>query len=294
MNPIKTAGLICCSDGISPEQAENTQRLIRTLDHCGIKAIPGPYLYQTDSVFSGTARERADQFMRFWKDDTVNAVFDISGGDLANEILSKLPFEEIRSVSKELWGYSDLTCVLNALYQLSGRTGVLYTVNNLMRSDADRQQALFTAYNSGKSDELFTLPCRFLRGETMEGILVGGNIRCFLKLAGTPSFPDLSGKLLLLEALGSSPARMTALLSQLEQLGAFEKVRGILLGTFTQMEQQGDWPTMEELVLERIPKNLPLAKTDLLGHGANSRAAHIGAFYRVENGRAVPAVPTLL
>lgn len=288
MNPIKTAGLVCCSDGLDPQKSENTHRLIRALADCGIKAVPGPFLYQCGSVFSGTASQRAEQLMNFLEDDLIDAVFDISGGDLANEILSKLPFERIRAIPKELWGYSDLTCVLNALYQRAGRTGVLYTANNLIRSDAQRQQALFCAYNRGQNEELFTLPCRFLRGEKMEGILVGGNIRCLLKLAGTPSFPDLTDKLLLLEALSCSPARMTALLSQLEQLGAFEKVCGILLGTFAQMEQQGDRPTIEELVLERIPKNLPLAKTDFVGHGADSRAAHIGVFYQVQNGRALP------
>ncbi len=34
----------------------------------------------------------------------------------------------------------------------------------------------------------------------MDGIVVGGNIRCLLKLAGTPYWPDMREKILLLES----------------------------------------------------------------------------------------------
>lgn len=34
----------------------------------------------------------------------------------------------------------------------------------------------------------------------MQGIVVGGNIRCLLKLAGTEYWPDMNGKILLLES----------------------------------------------------------------------------------------------
>ena len=62
----------------------------------------------------------------------------------------------------------------------------------------------------------------------MEGILAGGNLRCFLKLAGTPYFPDLTGKILFLESLGGGPELLASLLSQLGQLGVFQKISGLL------------------------------------------------------------------
>ena len=71
----------------------------------------------------------------------------------------------------------------------------------------------------------------------MEGILLGGNLRCFLKLAGTPYFPDLDGKLLFLESLGGGPELIASLLAQLSQLGVFQKIAGLLLGTFTELSK---------------------------------------------------------
>lgn len=46
---------------------------------------------------------------------------------------------------------------------------------------------------------------RTVRGGTAEGKMLGGNLNCLMKLAGTPYFPDFSGSLLFLEALNFSP-----------------------------------------------------------------------------------------
>ncbi len=60
-------------------------------------------------------------------------------------------------------------------------------------------------------------------------------IRCFLKLAGTEYMPDFTDKILLLESYSGTVAKMETYLCRLEQLGAFKKAAGILLGTFTEM-----------------------------------------------------------
>jgi hypothetical protein len=69
-------------------------------------------------------------------------------------------------------------------------------------------------------------------------------------------------------------------LAQLEQLGTFRKVRGILLGTFTAMERSNEVPSIQDLVLSLVPENLPVAVTAEIGHGTDSKAARIGGYYR--------------
>ena len=133
----------------------------------------------------------------------------------------------------------------------------------------------FKKWQSGE-DVLTNISCKFVQGDRLEGIVVGGNIRCFLKLAGTPYWPDLTDKVLLLEARGGGVAQMTTYLSQLQQLGAFEKVRGVLLGTFTQMERENQQPDMVSLVRSFVGEELPVAKTRDIGHGADAKGIIIG------------------
>ena len=110
----------------------------------------------------------------------------------------------------------------------------------------------------------------------MKGVVVGGNIRCFLKLAGTRYFPDLQDKILFLESLGGEVPQMATYLAQLKQIGAFKKVNGVLLGTFTTMEQKHCEPDIITLVKEICGREMPIAKTAEIGHGDDSKAIVIG------------------
>lgn len=110
----------------------------------------------------------------------------------------------------------------------------------------------------------------------MKGVLVGGNIRCFLKLAGTRYFPDLTGKILLLEALGGQVPQMVTYLSQLRSCGAFERVKGVLLGTFSEMEAKDCKPDMLSLVRLFAGTKIPIAQTREIGHGNDAKAIWIG------------------
>ena len=66
--------------------------------------------------FNGTGEERAEVLMKFFKDSSIKAIFDVSGGDLANGVLDYLDFEIIKNNPKPFFGYSDLSVILNSLY----------------------------------------------------------------------------------------------------------------------------------------------------------------------------------
>lgn len=273
---MKKVGMVCCSNGEPQENVVLHHRLSELLADRGLETTFSPYIYRKYGDSSGTGAQRGEAVNIMFRDPQVEAVFDLSGGDLANEVLEYLDYPSIADSHKQLWGYSDLTTVLNAIYTKTGSTGVLYQIKNLVGPCGEEQQTRFFSENH---KALFELPIRFLRGEQMEGTLVGGNIRCLLKLAGTEYFPDLTEKILLLEANSGRVPQMTAYLSQLSQLGAFRKIKGIMLGTFTQMERENCRPTIEELVLERVDRNIPVVKTDKIGHGPDARAVTIGGTY---------------
>ena len=281
MNKEKTPGhraaIVCCSNG-QPPQAEKTVESLREY-LCGIGLAPifGEYIYQKNSVFSGTARQRAESLMSFYRDPEISVIFDISGGDLANEVLPYLDYDVIASSGKEFWGYSDLTTVINAIYARTGKSSVLYQVKNLVSAEGASRQAAFENTLLKSGSDLYDISVRFLQGKQLEGILIGGNIRCLLKLAGTQYWPDMSGKVLLLEALGGDVPKMATYLSQLNQLHVFDQISGVLLGTFTEMEKNGYAPSVEELIKQYVNEKTPVAKTREIGHGKDAKAVRIGA-----------------
>ena len=273
---VDKVGIVCCSNGQKRTYVEKNKLLENTLINIGLQPIFSDYIYEKDNVFSGTAKERANALMDFYKDDEIKAIFDISGGDVSNGVLPYLDYDVIANSSKMFWGYSDLTTIINAIYAKTGKASVLYQVRNILYDCKEEQITNFinTAMNDGT--DLFNIDYRFVQHSKMRGIVVGGNIRCFLKLAGTEYMPDLEDKILLLEGLSGDVAKMETYLCQLQQIGAFDKVAGILLGTFTEMEREKYMPNIETLVKNVVRDDMPIVKTKNIGHGTDSKAILIG------------------
>lgn len=268
--------IVNCSNGQSASSKEKLQKLHAELTGLGLIPVWSSCIYEKEYLFSGSAQERAKSLMDFYQDDEIKEVFDISGGDIANEILPYLDYDAIAKSNKRFWGYSDLTTVLNAVYAKTGRPTVLYQIRNLINSDAQNQLVRFQKSMLEGAPDLFDFSYDFIQKEEMTGIVAGGNIRCLLKLAGTEYWPDMTGKILLLEAYGGEVPQMVTYLNQLSQIGVFRQINGILLGTFTKMEEKMCRPQIGELVKKYAGEELPIARTAQIGHGADSRAVIIG------------------
>ena len=309
--------IVCCSNGQSLSKKKEIENLKVILEEMSLIPVFSKYTYQKISLEevennlkgfpeSGSPLEKARELMEFYEDASLKAIFDISGGDLANTILPYLDYERIASVKKQFWGYSDLTTIINAIYAKTQKVSVLYQIRNLLYEYSTQQKEDFikTCFAKNLKDiinddavkkmerenvhnlsatqttGLFQFPYKFYQGETVEGVVVGGNIRCFLKLAGTEYFPDVTDKILLLEARSGNAAQILTYFSQLEQLGAFKKVKGILLGTFTQMEREQPVSAVYSLLKRYINEELPVVKTEYIGHGEDSKAIQIGKKYK--------------
>ncbi|MCI8635769.1 MAG: LD-carboxypeptidase [Eubacterium sp.] len=270
-------GIVCCSNGLSNTRKEIVGQLAAYLKETGLVPVFSRYLYASDTVFSGTGQERAQMLMEFYRDSQIQAIFDISGGDIANEVIPYLDFEIIAKCKKQLWGYSDLTVLLNAIYSKTGNTGILYQIRNLISGQGMMQRKAFEKTVFTDEKKLFDFPYQFIQGNHMAGIIAGGNIRCLLKLAGTEFFPDLTGKILCLEASGGDIPQMVSYLTQLKLMGSFEKINGIILGTFTKIEQERQQPDIVSLVQSFAP-DIPILKTQKIGHGKDSFGVLIGGY----------------
>lgn len=276
MNIGDKVAIVCCSDGMPQDSRDIINKLNGTLLNIGLNPVFSDYIYRKNSVFSGSARQRASALMNFYRDKEIKAVFDISGGDIANEILPYLDYNVIKESGKLFFGYSDNTSVINAIYAKAGKASALYQIRNLIYGHGDKQVLDFKNTLIDGKDDLFRFNYEFVQKESMQGIVVGGNIRCLLKLAGTEYFPDMEGKILLLEAYHGTVPHMVTYLNQLKQIGVFNKINGILLGTFSQMEKLCSVPSVVDLLKLYVGKDIPVACTGQIGHGTDSKAILIG------------------
>ena len=277
LNKNDKIAIVACSNGQPIANKFKIDNLLELLKKLSLNPICSNYIYETTSPFNGAAKDKGKAFMDLYRNNEIKAIFDISGGDLANEVLDYLDYDYISKNPKPFFGYSDLTTVLNAIYSQSNNPVYLYQIRNLISSDSENQISNFTNSLLNNEDDLFKFSYKFIQGSKIEGTVVGGNIRCLLKLAGTKYIPDFTDKVLLLESMGGEAGLMSAFLNQFKQMGVFDKIQGLILGTFSKMQENNITPTIEELVLSIIDNpDLPIAKTEEIDHGANSKCIIIG------------------
>lgn len=252
---MKKIGLLGMSDPVNKEKAN---MILSQLQSRGFEVE----LSDIVSV-SSSGKERAEVFNQWMREDCFDYIMDISGGDLANLTLNWIDYEAYKESKSIFFGYSDVTVVLNSLYEKTKKECCLFQVRNEPYFDDSFDQFVHTWINPGD----------------MSGTVIGGNLRCFLKLAGTPYMPDPMNKILFLESYSGDENRILTYFSQLEQMGVFKKVSGLILGQFTELDQKKQDRILYKIVTDY---NIPVCRTHQIGHAKHSKALWIGRHYTME------------
>lgn len=257
--------------GSDPAFAE---RLMHYLQTHGIETDPGMAFLPWC-----TFREKAEYFNRICRTDEFDWMIDISGGNLANGMLEWVDFDAYARSKTRFIGFSDLSSLINALAARTGKAAFLMPPYYLQ--DLHPLQQLLESGSGPCTEYRIYIPPAYSDSFALPEKFYGGNIRCFLKLAGTPCFPDVQGCGLFLEGNSTSIYELLSLGAQLKQTGIFEKADCILFGYFNRIYQDLNHSSFEALAefwtwyLEQLEVTLPFALTLDIGHIPDSRGIWI-------------------
>ncbi len=230
--------------------------------------------------FAGTDRKRAEDINNFFRDDSVKAILCVRGGYGTARTLGKLDYKMIAEHPKPLIGFSDITALHVALSVKSGLStihGPMLVSFTTERFDSEyTRKNFFAGLKSTSPVGEIPMPEGY-KLETVtpghaEGVIIGGNLTVLTSLVGTPYELDGKGVILLLEEIGERPYRIDRMLNQLWQNGLLKRVSGIILGDFTNCEDDeadgvNDF-TLDEVLRHyaRISRK-PVIKGMPSGHG---------------------------
>lgn len=231
--------------------------------------------------YSATPEEKAEDINGMFKDPSIKAIVCSQGGATANACLPLLDWEAIRKNPKIFLGISDITVLLNVFYAKIGL--ITFHGNDVIwgfgsePTPYDAHEFIERLINGrigliNNNGERATI-----RGGVCEGKLLGGNLGCLLKLAGTPYLPDFKESILFLESYGFSPEESYCNFVQLEQMGVFDKVKGIIVGYI--YDEYSDQRSVQlEDVLERTTSKyqFPILKVNDFGHNCPNTIIPVG------------------
>jgi muramoyltetrapeptide carboxypeptidase len=224
------------------------QELCRVL---GYEPALGQNTHKRYGYLAGTDDERLADLNGALADPAIDAVWCIRGGYGTLRLLDRIDYQAIRRRPKALIGFSDITALLHAVTRQAGVISFHGPVARASMTSFSRlhfERVLTSAEAPGRlglipPDPQVLVPQEHrivpLVGGKAEGTLVGGNLTLLHCLIGTPYFPDLENALLFLEDVAEDLYRVDRMLAHLRLSGALQRLRGVVIGRFSQLERGG-------------------------------------------------------
>jgi muramoyltetrapeptide carboxypeptidase len=264
LRPGDTVAIVSPAYPAVGEFAHRADRGCAYIESLGLRPRVMPNAALVTGWTAGTARQRADDIHAAFADDTVAAILCGIGGNHSNQLLPLLDYDLIRSHPKLFQGYSDVTVLhwafakhagLRTYYgpalcsELGEYPKVFDYTDRWLRAAWFEDGPLEFDAPGEWTDEFLDWGTkadlerprsmrpaegwRTIRAGVAEGPLLGGCLETICwHLKGSPEWLDLRGAILFLETSeeGPSPAHVDAYLTDLELLGVFDEIAGLIVG----------------------------------------------------------------
>jgi len=238
---IKNGDLIgIISPASSPDDLTLVESGVKYIEGLGYRTTLGKNVAKTRGYLAGTDAERVDDIHQMFGDKNVKAIFCLRGGYGAFRILDKIDYKVIRNSPKIFVGFSEITALQMAFLK---KVNLITFAGPMVLPNFSKDISRYTEENfwrmitSTKKSPNIRIP-EFekllpLNPGNTSGRIVGGNLSVFVSLLGTKYLPNLKDKILFLEEINEPPYKIDRMLNQLKLNKVFEKVKGIILGSFT-------------------------------------------------------------
>jgi muramoyltetrapeptide carboxypeptidase len=267
----------------SPLDASVINDRVSILQNLGFRVVLGNHVYASSGYLAGTDQERASDLMSMFENTDVKLILPSRGGVGVAGIIPYLDFQMIASNPKIISGYSDLTILLNVLYQYAN----LITFHSLLLIDFKPETPVynFEQFYAATASSVYPrviqnppdIPITSKVRGNVYGPLVGGNLTSFIDCLGTPYEIDTKGKILLIEETHEPINTVYRYINHLKLAGKLDDCIGIIMGQCTGCTVSYG-KSYDDLINEvLVPLGKPLISNAATGHGVYKAAFPIGA-----------------
>jgi muramoyltetrapeptide carboxypeptidase len=280
-----TIGIVSPSDPIPHERKEYLENSIRYLQEFDFEVKAAKNALKK----SLTPKEKGEDINEMFSDTDVKAVLCSYGGNTAEQCLDYIDWKNVEKNPKIFIGFSDNTVPINAIHKKTGL--VTFHGPDLISGFGEPSDYFVDEFCNrlvkgkiGKIPQNKERKC--VRPGIAEGELVGGNVRCLLKLADTEYWPDMKDSILFLESYTATPQKSEKYFNRLMNLDVFDKINGAAIGYVYGLQATEERLKLEQMekTLDRITKdyNFPILKVNDFGHFTPNTVLPVGTKARID------------
>ena len=258
--PLKKGDKVAIISPSSTPKAGVAEAGAEAMRQWGFVPVIGKRVYGKHGMYSGTIAERLEDFMAALRDPSIKAIVCTRGGYGASLLLPDLPLDTLRKYNKWIVGYSDITSLHSAMVR-SGCMSIHANMCGALKARGANDPLCLQLRDvlMGKRPT-YTVPGHSLNHPgRAQGILVGGNMAVFSNLSGSATYDFLDRDflvnkdvILFMEDVSESMPRVMSMLYQLKLKGALDRVKGIVIGRYTDFTPSDGYPDMPTLLDEYL------------------------------------------
>lgn len=245
---------------------------VTALRDWGLKPVISKYAIGKRGRFSGTVEERLHDLQNAFDDPLIKLIVCSRGGYGAVHLLEKLNFNGIINNPKWVVGYSDITAIHSAL-QVHGIASLHAPMAKHFSDEGvnDLSVRYTKSLLFGQSVD-YEIPVAenftFNREGHAIGELFGGNLSVLSGIIGTPFQRIPNNGILFIEDIGEAPYKVDRMIYQLKLAGVFKKINALILGEFTDYEEDDKmYFSLKESILDATKEyDFPIGFDFPVGH----------------------------
>ena len=243
---------------------------VKNLEKLGFKVLNRRFVTRLPSN-----RKKADLIHSAFADQKVEVILAQRGGYSSLKLLPLLDFELIRKNPKDFAGFSDVSTLLNAIYERAGLvTFHSPMIVNFSQPHNFTVRSFLNAFRGFPQKNLFAgAPVRVYRHGKARGVLKGGNLATLTSLMGTEWEIETAGSVIFLEDVDEKLYRVDRYLTQWFLAGKFNKIRGLILGSFSGLRNR----EVYRILSTQMKIRFPVVHSPYIGHGKNKITLPVGA-----------------
>ncbi len=251
---------------------------MKVLKEWGYTPVLAPNVNAKHGSFAGTREERAADMLWALRNPEIKAIMSTRGGYGSIQQLQQIPLDTLAKYPKWIIGYSDITSVHSAMVTAGVMSihahmcGYLYEqeVKNLFNDNPAPDSCSLALRNilAGGVPHYEVAPHKYNHLGKASGVLVGGNLSVFCGMIGSEyDFLKKDNIILFIEDVSENTSSVNRMIQQMKILGILDKVKGIVIGQFTDYPAGADFKKMEDMLAEELKGyKIPIAFNFPVGH----------------------------
>lgn len=270
----------------SAQICDNTQINlgIKYIESLGFEIIFGKNIYKQSRYMAGSDEERASDVNEAFANPEIKAIFCVRAAAGASRILPYLDYDLIKKNPKPLIGFCDnvaLGMALNKKSNIIFWNGFLPTYDF---KDGDFDSLVQSSFEQLLKGQKYTITSGITKkfGQAT-GKLLCANLSTLTYLCGTPYFPNLKNKILLIEDIHERYHKIDLMLQQLKQQPNFKYLKGIIFGNYTYCSGDFEDGSLEDCFDDFLENtHIPAIQNFDFGHTKSRYVLPLGATVKMD------------